>query len=967
MFTFAVGPRRTRPSRQHALRGRAAFSLIAAFSGWLPASMRAADAGYIVTTLAGRPTLEHVDGVGNDAAFAQPGGVAADPAGNLFVADTFNHVIRKITPAHVVTTVAGRPGEPGSTDGSGRDAQFRFPAALACDPVGNIYVADTQNNTIRKITAEGIVSTFAGQPGQRGAADGAAADARFSSPSGIAIDLDGNLFVADAQNATIRRITPARVVSTFAGHAGSAGAVDGPAADARFAIPFGIAVDQQRNLYVSDTGAATIRVITPDRIVSTLAGAANLRGSADGTGADARFTLPSGLALDRSGNLYVGDLAAIRKIAASGAVTTFAGQAGTSGEVDGPGPLARFESPSGVALDPEGTVFIADAGNSAIRAITPSGNVSTIAGLPAGDGSVNGRDRAARFRSPNGIAADAAGNLYVAEGSMRTIRRIAPDGTVANFAGAPGQFGSADGVGTNARFGYPDSVAADASGNLYVSDGDNFNIRKITRDGIVSTLAGATGFPGWADGTGSAAQFSNPGGLAVDAGGNLYVADRDGPTIRRISPAGVVTTFAGQTGKGGSIDGPRELARLVRPESIVIDAAGNLLVVDGATTVRKIMPDGAISTVAGRWRSPGTVDGPGPDARFTAAVGLAGDSRGNLFVVEVNGVIRRIDPAFTVSTIAGKPLAPGGADGRGDAARFNFPTSIATDRTGNFYVADTDNNTIRKGASTSQLVNLSVRARAGSGGQTLVVGFVVAGGTAPKPVLVRAVGPTLVELGVQNSLADPQLVLVNAAGVPLRQNDNWGGAPEIGALFTRLGAYPLEGGSKDAAISTTLAPGLYSAHVTSADASSGIALLEAYDADQTSSARFVNASVRAVSGGGENVVIAGFVLVGSAPKTVLVRAVGPSLASHGLDAASLLQDPKLTLYHHSTPVGANDDWGGTAELKGAFSRVGAFAPDADSSKDAALLAMIEPGLYTVVISGDGLRPGVVLVEVYEMP
>ncbi len=948
-------------------RIRAGLFLAATLVAWLHSPARAADSGYAVSTLAGRPALGHADGTVDEAAFAQPEGVAIDPNGNLYIADTLNQVIRKITPAHVVTTLAGQPGQPGSTDGAGRDAQFRFPTALACDRAGNIYVADAQNSTIRQVTPDGVVTTFAGAAGVSGAIDGPAADARFSSPAGIAVDQNGNVFVADAVAATIRKITPDRIVSTVAGHAGSYGTDDGLAANARFTNSVGIAVDERGNVFVADVGASTIRVISPGGIVITLAGSANLRGSDDGLGRDARFSSVTGLAVDRVGNLYVADLFAIRKITPATVVTTFAGQVGASGDLDGVGGAARFNAPYGLATDATGNLFVADAGNGAIRTITPAGSVTTLAGQPAGESSVNGRGRTARFTNPNGVATDAAGNIYVAEGSLRTVRKITPDGTVSNFAGATGQFGSADGVGAAARFGYPDSIATDAAGNVYVSDGDNFNIRKITPAGAVSTLAGQTGFPGWTDGTGSAAQFSSPAGLAADAAGNVYLADRDGPTIRKITPAGVVTTFAGQVGNGGSIDGPRGVARLVRPQSVVIDRAGNLLVVDGTTTLRKITPDGAISTVAGRWQSQGTVDGPGSDARFTAAVSLAIDPLDNVFVLEVNGLIRRLDPSYNVSTIAGKVGLQGSTDGSGDAVRFNFPLAIAADRNGDLYIADSENNTIRQAVSTTRLINLSVRARAGSGDQTLIVGFVVAGAAATKSVLVRAVGPTLTELGILDPLADPQLALFNAAGAPIRTNDNWGGAPELHTLFSRLGAYPLEPDSNDAAISTALAPGLYTAHVASADTSGGIALLEAYDADETASARFVNASVRALSGGGENVVIAGFVLVGAAPKTVLVRAIGPSLASHGIDAANLLPDPKVTLYNGSTQMGVNDDWGGAAELKGAFDRVGAFPPDSDTSKDSALLATLNPGLYTAVVSGGGAQPGVVLLEVYEMP
>lgn len=924
--------------------------------------------GYVFSTFAGRPLLGSTDGPADQASFGRPNGVAVGRDGTLYVADTYNHTIRKIAPNHVVTTLAGLTGVPGSDDGVGTTARFNSPTAIAVDPAGNLFVADFSNHTIRTVAPDGTVRTLAGLAGHASNEDGAGDAARFNYPGGVALARDGTLFVADTGNAEIRKITPAGVVSTLAGQTGHYGSEDGVGSAARFGFPVGIAVDSAGHAYVTDNPNNTIRAIAPDGTVTTLAGLAGTAGSDDGTGSAARFNVPSGIAVDGNGTLYVTDYQnyTVRRITSGGVVTTLAGFPGQSGNIDALGSAARFGGPVRIALDGIGNLYVADADNGTIRLVTPTGSVSTIAGVSGSKGAADGRGDAARFNRPLGVATDAAGNVYVADADNRTIRKIAPDGTASTLAGTAGQFGSADGVGAAARFGNPNGIATDAAGNIYVSDTDNFNIRKIAPDGTVSTLAGQTGFPGSADGIGSGAQFSNPGGLAVDGAGNVYVAELDAATIRKITPAGVVTTFVGEVDDGESIDGPRAVARFARPESVVIDRAGNLFVLDGYTTVRKVTPDGTVSTVVGRAGYQGTVDGPGPDARFLVPTGLAIDALGNLFVSEYNGLIRRIDPAYTVSTVAGKSGVYGSANGRDDAVRFNMPSAIAVDPYGNLYVADTANNTIRQAVSTTRLVNLSVRAPVASGDQTLIAGFVIAGSD-PKPVLVRGVGPGLIPLGLTDALADPQFKIYDRTAHVIQTNDNWGGTPELTDVFTRLGAYPLAPDSKDAALYTSLTPGPYTTHVGSTDGGNGIALVEVYDGDSHDGTRLVNASARTVTGGGDNVLIAGLVLGGTAPKTVLIRGVGPSLIPQGVSPSSVLADPRLSLYHNGTVIAGNDDWGGTTALKSASQTVGAFALASDTSKDAAMLVTLDPGVYSVTVAGADATPGVALVEVYEVP
>jgi len=326
------------------------------------------------------------------------------------------------------------------------------------------------------------------------------------------------------------------VVSTLAGQAGSKGSADGSGAAARFSVPYGIACDVAGNLYVADNGDSTIRKITPTGVVTTLAGKAGSSGSADGSGAAARFYSLFGVACDAAGNLYVTDLGnTIRTITPTGLVSTLAGTAGPPGSVDGSGSAARFDFPQGIAGDAAGNLYVADTGNNAIRKITPAGEVTTLAGKAGSSGSADGSGTAARFSVPAGIACDAAGNLYVAEIGNDTIRKITPAGEVTTLAGKAGSEGSADGSGAAARFNAPAGIACDTAGNLYVADSGNDTIRKITPAGEVTTLAGKAGSSGSADGNGVAARFLNPGGIAGDAAGNLYVADTGNDTIRKIT------------------------------------------------------------------------------------------------------------------------------------------------------------------------------------------------------------------------------------------------------------------------------------------------------------------------------------------------------------------------------------------------------------------------------------------------
>jgi len=343
---------------------------------------------------------------------------------------------------YTIGTLAGSATNPGNADGTNGAAQFTSPTGLALDSNGNILLND--GNAIRRIVAYGtnwVLGTLAGAILTHGPNDGTNSAAQFDDPQGLAVDAAGNIYVADTLNNAIRKVTPIGtnwVVTTIAGLAGRSnfGTADGTNAAARFHNPFGIALDSATNLYVTDTLNATIRKLTPigtNWVVTTLAGLTNNPGSANGSNSVARFNNPTGIAMDTAGNVYVTDFGnnSIRKVMAIGtnwAVTTLAGLAGSSGSADGLGSAARFNLPQCIAVDGAQNLFVTDSGNYTLRKVTPTGLVSTLAGTPGVSGTANGTGKAALFSEPYGIAVNGAGTLYVADYLGYSVRqgRLAP-------------------------------------------------------------------------------------------------------------------------------------------------------------------------------------------------------------------------------------------------------------------------------------------------------------------------------------------------------------------------------------------------------------------------------------------------------------------------------------------------------------------------------------------------------------
>jgi streptogramin lyase len=677
----------------------------------------------VVTTLAGTGTAGFANGTALEATFRDPHGIAVDRFRQAYVGDRNNHAIRKIADVYtlpenngVVTTVAGTDSETGGfVDGSGIGARFNEPCGIGIDSVGNLYIGDQTNMRVRKITPAGVVTTFAGN-GTQSSIDGTGTNATIDSPIGIVVDSTGNLYVLQYGH-RIRKITPGGVVTTLAGS--SQGFNNGTGTNAQFNFPFDLAVDLAGFVYVADTNNHLIRKITPAGVVTTFAG--STAGSTNGIGTNASFNYPTGIEIDLNNNLYVADRSnhRIRKITSEGVVTTFAGS--SLGFNNGTGTNANFNSPVGIALDSAGTVYVADQNNYRIRKITPTGVVTTLAGNSTRF-NINGTGTNASFGLPVGITVDPSGIVYVSDQTYHTIRKIGSGtvqlplnrGVTTTIAGN-GTTTFANGTGTNATFNNPIGLSLDLDGNIYVGDQVNHRIRKITPVGVVTTLAGS-GTGTFADGTGASASFNNPCITAVDSSGHVYVADQSNHRIRKITPAGVVSTLAGQTSTG-SANGTGAAASFFFPFGVAVDSLGHVYVADTFNNlIRKITPAGVVTTLAGS-TSGSWVDGVGINARFSGPFGISVDSAGNVYVGDgVNQRIRKITPDGVVTTLAGN----GGttfADGTGTNATFNNPRAVSVDSAGNVYVGDITNHRIRRITPSGVVTTL-----AGNGGTTFADG-----------------------------------------------------------------------------------------------------------------------------------------------------------------------------------------------------------------------------------------------------
>ena len=622
-----------------------------------------------------------------------PAGVAVDGAGNLYIADTDNHRIRRVDSSGTITTVAGT-GEDGyhGDGGPAINALLDSPAGVAVDGAGNLYIADTDNHRIRRVDSSGTITNVSGTGEPDFSGDGGPAiAAQLNLPSGVALDSAGNLYVADTWNNRIRRIDTAGTITSIAGNGRRGFSGDGgTAVAARLYYPTGVAVDGSENVYVADASNHRIRRIDTTGTITTIAGTGEEGFSSDGGPAiAAQLNLPSGVALDRVGNLYIADTDnhRIRRVDSSGTISTFAG----TGDPTGWDHTVAIESslylPTGVAVDDVGNVYIADTGKLRIQRVDSTGMITVISGN-RGNPAENEEDGdpavGAWLRYPAAAAVDQEGNIFVNGTLDRWIRRIDANGTITTIAGASV---------------WVTALAVDGGNNLYFAE--NHQVRRVDANGTVTAIAGTgeEGFSG-DGGPAVDAQLYQPADLTVDGTGNLYIADTFNHRIRRVDRSGTITTIAGTGEEEFNGDGgPAIAAQLRLPSGVALDSVGNLYIADyNNHRIRRVDPSGTIATVAGTGEFGFSGDGgPAIAARLYHPQEVAVDSSGNVYIADsYNHRIRRVDPTGIITTFAGMGSQGFSGDG-GPAvtAQLNRPEGVVVDGSDNVYVLDTSNHRIR--------------------------------------------------------------------------------------------------------------------------------------------------------------------------------------------------------------------------------------------------------------------------------
>ncbi len=658
-------------------------------------------AQYLITTVAGGG-LPPTAAPALSSPLPQPVAVVTDNSGNVYFAAA--NCVFKVDASGVLTRVAGSTeANYGGDGGPATTAQLNAPQGLAVDSAGNLYIADSGNSRIRKVAANGAITTVAGNgtPGYTGNG-GPATNAELRFPRGVAVDASGSLYIADTANSRIRKVAANGTIATVAGSAFSNGLFGdgGPATSASLNHPYGVALDSAGNIYIADTSNHAVREVTvTNGIINTVAGTGTAGYTGDGgaaTGAELNY--PYSVVVDSAGNLYIADHDnnVIREVAAaSGAIVTIAGN-GTYGYTGdgGPATSAELRYPAGAALAAGGNLYIADSGNSRIRQVAAGGTIATLAGNGIGYAGNGGSATAALIGSAESAALDAAGNLYLADSANNMIRKVAPSGIITTVAGNGTAGYSGDGGPANsAQLTTPSGVALDSAGSLYIADTGNSVVRKVALNGTITTVAG-NGTYGYSGDKGPAtsAELSYPYAAAVDSAGNLYIADTWNAAIRKVAAAtGTITTFAGSNFPGYAGDGGSPTAAEINyPYGLALDSSGNLYIADSGNSRIREVSGGTITTVAGSATAGYAGDGgAATSASLSLPNGVAVDAAGNIYIADTgNSVVREVSGG-NISTIAGnRGYGESGDGGPATSAQLNSPYDVVLDSAGDAYVTD---------------------------------------------------------------------------------------------------------------------------------------------------------------------------------------------------------------------------------------------------------------------------------------
>lgn len=602
------------------------------------------------------------------ASISRPLAVIADQAGNLYITDWDRSTIRRVDAATgIITTVAGTAscGNALYTCSSGfagdggpaTKALLNTPSGLALDKAGNLYIADRDNSRVRKVDAStGVITTVAGggSPADGLGDNGPATSAQLGLPEGLAVDSAGNLFIGDLNNRVRRVDATTGIITTVAGEGGYGFAGDGGSATAaQLASPGDVSVDSAGDVFIADSGNCRIRKVDASGVISTVAGSAQCgQGGDGGQATSATIGYAGGVRVNAAGELFIAD-GDIRKVDAHGIISTIAGN-GTHGTSGDGGPATKAETDAaGLDLDSAGNVFFPEQSSSRVRRVdAATGIITTVAGGGVGDGLPA---TSAALSGPRGLATDSSSNLYIADCGDGRVRKVDSSGVMTSVAGGLGEHGLGDGgPATSAALQCPAGVTF-GGGAMYIADATDNRVRKVDSSGVISTVAG-TGMAGFSGdgGPATAAQLNTPSGVAVDSAGNVYIADLNNNRVRKVDTHGVISTYAGNGASGGGLEGVAATSTPITwPSGLAIAPGGALVIAEsGFARVREVNAQGVISTIAGNGIPGYSGDGgPGTSATLDSPRALAYDPSGNLLIADTNNAVIR-------SVAAGTPPPP---------------------------------------------------------------------------------------------------------------------------------------------------------------------------------------------------------------------------------------------------------------------------------------------------------------------
>ena len=637
-----------------------------------------------------------------------PQGVAVDSSGNVFIADTYNSMILKVTSGGTLSVVAGTNSYGAPTAGPATNSMLYFPAGVAVDSSGNVFIADTYNSMIEKVTPGGTLSILAGTGTRSAPTAGPATSSALSRPAGVAVDSSGNVYIADTYNSMIEKVTPGGTLSIIAGDGSSGNATEGAAVDSAIENPDAVAVDSAGDIYavestqylvlklsaaaVAPKALKALKATPLDRAASiefsivSNGGAPiskyqySIDGGTNWSDTEAGTTSPVTVSGLTNGTNYSIKLRAVNSAgdgAASAAVVVtprigytmsfVAGVAGWSGApTPGPALSSYLSSPLDVAVDSSGNLYIADSGNQMVLKVTSGGTLSVVAGTGTYGAPTTGPATSSKLESPQGVAVDSAGNLYVSSTDSHRVVKIDTGGNLSFFAGTGLPGSPTPGTATSSKLNSPRDLAVDSVGNVYISDSDNNRIVKVTPGGTLSIFAGTGSFGAPTAGPATSSALGYPSGIAVDSADNVYLADAYNSMIEKVTPGGTLSIFAGTGTFGAPTEGPARDSDLGSPSGVAVDSAGNVYISDsGNNLIEKIDTDGNLSIIAGTGSFGDPTAGP---ARLTnvSAGGIAVDSEGSLF--NANFVASRIEKYTQPPTEPAAPTSLSATPGNGSAS-----------------------------------------------------------------------------------------------------------------------------------------------------------------------------------------------------------------------------------------------------------------------------------------------------------